>query len=551
MIQQERNIVDRKSITGFLLIALVIILYPWYMSIVSPSIPNESTPDKINGTKSDQRKSSDNSSVLIESINDVDSNLESKQLTIESDLYSIKMLNKNGGSFVDYKLNNYKKYDSTIVNLIDPTENNNLILKFVSMDGERISLDKNWEILSNQRKITISDKEEILEFRTLYQNKLIKKIFTFYPNSYKIGLEVVFNDPNVFISRGEFTLAWNGGLVATEKNYKSDYQEFRGYAYLGDELFGSKLKSGNTNSENQNGNTNWVAIRTKYFITSIMPSMPGLGATVGGRLSGDRPSYSVEIHNPLMNKNQFDLYIGPMDYNRIKSLDVGLENAMSLGWGFFKPIGRLITWTLKTMHSVIPNYGIVVILFAFLIKLLLNPLSVKQFKSQRKMQEIQPRLQEIKRKYKNDTTKLSRAQMQLFKDSGYNPASACLPLFLQMPILIAVFTVFRTTVDFRGAPFFGWISDLSAPDTLFTLAGIPINILPFFMGGTMFLQQKMMSANNNDPQQKTIMYVMNAVFLVLFYSFPSGLNLYYAVFNILSIAQQSYMGVGQLNSSTK
>ena len=261
--------------------------------------------------------------------------------------------------------------------------------------------------------------------------------------------------------------------------------------------------------------------------------MPGLGATIGGKLSGDRPSYSVEIHNPVMNKSQFDLYIGPMDYIRIKSLDVGLENAMSLGWGIFKPIGRLITWTLKTMYSVIPNYGIVVILFAFLIKLLLNPLSVKQFKSQKKMQEIQPRLQEIKRKYKNDT------------------ASACLPLFLQMPILIAVFTVFRTTVDFRGAPFFGWISDLSAPDTLFTLAGIPINILPFFMGGTMFLQQKMMSANNSDPQQKTIMYVMNAVFLVLFYSFPSGLNLYYAVFNILSIAQQSYMGVGQLNTANK
>ena len=202
MIQQKRKIVDRKSITGFLLIALVIILYPWYMSIVSPSIPNESTPDKINDIKSEQIKSRDNSSVLVESINNKASNLESKQLIIESDLYNIKMINKNGGSFVEYKLNNYKKYDSTIVNLIDPKENNNLVLKFVSMDGERISLDKNWEILSNQRKITIGDKEEILEFQTFYQNKLIKKIFTFYPNSYKIGLEVVFNDPNVFISRG-------------------------------------------------------------------------------------------------------------------------------------------------------------------------------------------------------------------------------------------------------------------------------------------------------------------------------------------------------------
>ena len=165
----------------------------------------------------------------------------------------------------------------------------------------------------------------------------------------------------------------------------------------------------------------------------------------------------------------------------------------------------------------------------------------------KKMQEIQPKLQKIKEKYKNDTQKLSKAQMQLFKDSGYNPASSCLPLFLQMPILFAVFTVFRTTIDFRGAPFFGWITDLSVPDTLFSLGGLPINILPFFMGATMFLQQKMMSPNSSDPQQKTMMYAMNGVFLILFYTFPSGLNLYYSVFNLLSIAQQKYMGVGKVN----
>ena len=155
---------DRKSITGFLLIALVIILYPWYMSIVSPSIPDENNTDKINDKESEQVELGDNSSISIKPSNDKSSDLKSKQIIIESDLYTIKMLNKNGGSFVEYKLNNYTKYDSTIIDLIDPIENDNLLLKFISMDGERISLDKNWEILSNQKKITIGDSKEILEF---------------------------------------------------------------------------------------------------------------------------------------------------------------------------------------------------------------------------------------------------------------------------------------------------------------------------------------------------------------------------------------------------
>ena len=104
-------------------------------------------------------------------------------------------------------------------------------------------------------------------------------------------------------------------------------------------------------------------------------------------------------------------------------------------------------------------------------------------------------------------------------------------MLLQMPILISFFTVFRSTIEFRGAPFFGWITDLSAPDTLFTVAGFPINILPFLMGITMFLQQKLMAVPGSGGQQKMMMYFMNVFFLFLFYTFPSGLNLYYSVFN--------------------
>jgi len=157
------------------------------------------------------------------------------------------------------------------------------------------------------------------------------------------------------------------------------------------------------------------------------------------------------------------------------------------------------------------------------------------------MQAVQPEILKLKERYKNDPQKLNRATMALYKDRGVNPMGGCLPLLLQMPILISFFTVFRSTIEFRGAPFFGWITDLSSPDTLATVGGFPLNVLPVLMGGTMFLQQKLMAAPGGGGQQKMMMYFMNVFFLFLFYSFPSGLNLYYSVFNILSIVQQKYL----------
>ena len=235
------------------------------------------------------------------------------------------------------------------------------------------------------------------------------------------------------------------------------------------------------------------------------------------------------------------MYVGPQDYKIINGLGVGLEKTMNLGWALFRPLGRLITWSLTKMYAIIPNYGLVVIIFAVLVKLLLNPLTKQSFVSNKKMQALQPEIQKLKEKFKNDPQKANRAQMQLFKDRGVNPMGGCLPLLLQMPILISFFTVFRSTIEFRGAPFFGWITDLSAPDTLMTVAGLPINILPVLMGGTMFLQQKLMATPGAGGQQKFMLYFMNVFFLFLFYSFPSGLNLYYSVFNVLSIVQQKYL----------
>ena len=467
--------------------------------------------------------------------------LPSQTINIKTNLYDLELSNKNGGSFVSYSLYKYKDHNGNLVNLIDALNSDNLTLGFVSVDGDQISLNRNWSTFNTPRSITVNNDKKKLKFSTVYQGKTLQKIFTFYPDKYNIDVDIVFDDPSSFISRNQYTLGWSGGLPPTEKNTSNDFQFFEGFASLGGEHMGTKPKKGKLSEENQKGSTLWSAIKTKYFISAIVPEQAGIAARVESELIEKRPIYSTEITQTTSSTNIFTLYLGPLDYNNLKEFGVGLESNVDLGWALFRPIGQLISWLLSKMYAIIPNYGLVVIVFAFLIKLLLNPLTVKTFESTRKMQSLAPEINKIKEKYKSDPQKMSRAQMELYKSSGANPMGGCLPMLIQMPILVSVFSIFRSKIEFRGAPFFGWISDLSVPDTLVEFGGFPINILPVLMGSTMFIQQKMMAAPNADANQKTMMYVMNVFFLFLFYSFPSGLNLYYFVFNLLSIIQQKYL----------
>ena len=157
------------------------------------------------------------------------------------------------------------------------------------------------------------------------------------------------------------------------------------------------------------------------------------------------------------------------------------------------------------LYGFIPNYGVVVVLFAVLIKLVTYPLMAKQLRSSKKMQEISPLMNQIKIKYKNNPTLQQQKMAALFQENKINPLAGCLPLLIQMPVLMSVFMVFRNTIEFRGESFFLWINDLSAADTLFTFGGIPINILPFLMAGSMYYTMKLSSASQpagGDPHKK-------------------------------------------------
>ena len=529
---------DRQSLLAFLLIGIIIVFYPWYMNLVAPIDSDLSTEYTVENKP--LGNTVETPSTPKPQRSKAKTTTEAKIFNIKSDLYDLKISNKNGGSVVSYSLYKFNNHEGELVNLVDDINSDNLLLGFISIDGDKTLLNQNWSSPNSNSLLSVDRGQKSLTFTTDYQGQTLKKVFTFYPNTYNIDIDVIFDDPSKFISRNQYSLSWSGGLPPTEKNISNDFQFFEGFASLGGEHMGTKPKKGKVSEDSQKGTTLWSAIKTKYFIAAIIPDSPGIAARVKSELLDKRPVYETEITQNTTSSNNFTLYLGPLDYNNLKAFDVGLESNVDLGWALFRPIGQLISWLLSKMYAIIPNYGLVVILFAFLIKLLLNPLTVKTFESTRKMQALAPEINKIKEKYKNDPQKMSRAQMELYKSSGANPMGGCLPMLIQMPILVSVFSIFRSKIEFRGAPFFGWINDLSVPDTLVELGGFPINILPVLMGSTMFIQQKMMAAPNADANQKTMMYVMNAFFLFLFYSFPSGLNLYYFVFNLLSIIQQKY-----------
>ncbi|MGC9361398.1 MAG: membrane protein insertase YidC, partial [Candidatus Syntrophosphaera sp.] len=261
------------------------------------------------------------------------------------------------------------------------------------------------------------------------------------------------------------------------------------------------------------------------------------------------PAFVIDSwdRNPSYNWSQsFLIFAGPADYDILKSYDISrLELIPERGPSWLRWLANAIAWLLKFLHSFIPNYGIVIIIFSILLKIILYPLTHKIMDANLKMQRIQPQVQEIQAKYKNDPKTMQAELSKLYKETGASPLSGCLPLLLQMPIIFALYSVLRYTIDMRNAKFVGWLKDLSEPD--------PYLILPILMAVFMILQSLMtrpkkaalekMDEKQQAMQQSTklMTWVMPVVLFFIFKGLPSGLVLYYTVFNILTVAHQYYL----------
>jgi YidC/Oxa1 family membrane protein insertase len=237
----------------------------------------------------------------------------------------------------------------------------------------------------------------------------------------------------------------------------------------------------------------------------------------------------------------YTLFIGPKKMSLLRSMGNQMQDIME--FGFWRWICVLLVPTLDFFYSIIPNYGIAIILLTILVRIIFWPLTHKSTAGMKKMQEIQPKLKEIQAKFKNDPTKLQQETWACYRENKVNPLSSCLPMLIQIPVFIALFMVLRSAVELRYASFL-WISDLSEPENLF--AGmIPVigslNILPILMAATMALQTYLTPTAGDPRQQKMMLIMMPAMMLFMFYGFPAALSLYWTVSQILSIVQMLMM----------
>jgi YidC/Oxa1 family membrane protein insertase len=372
-------------------------------------------------------------------------------------------------------------------------------------------------------------------------------------------LSIEITDAKDLVEGYHYVLVWPSGLNSTEKHLKDEMSDTKAYTYIGDELIDLDVKEELYQAkEEKDRDISWAALRTKYFAVALIPrTAPARGVRLSGTTTTARDfdasvtrlkTYAMALSMPLgrqeTTRHDFDVYAGPLVYENMKALGANLQEMMNLGWGPIRPFSKIILWSLVALRKIVPNYGLVIIIFSILVKIILHPLTKKSYESMKQMQVLQPKMAELREKYGNDAQKLNTEMLKMYQEFGVNPLGGCLPMLLQMPLLYALFVVFRSTIEFRQAPFFGWMSDLSAPDTVFSLPftipfyGNGVNVLPILMGVTMFIQQKM---SVTDPKQKAMIYLMPVMFTLIFNNLPSGLNLYYALFNIFSIIQQKWV----------
>jgi len=377
----------------------------------------------------------------------------------------------------------------------------------------------------------------------------LTKVFTFMPDSYVMDMEIRIDNISQQPLTDQIGVSFYFQPYVTqggeESSYNvsqlSHYEKGTGTILDWDDLQKKEIVL--------KAPIDWAGYENNYFIQAIMP-VEESGYQIIPRILDEKTRFLqvVYLTDPFLlpggqsKSIKMRLYVGSKELNQLDKAGHNLSKAVDYGWFTFlaKPLLHVLNW----VYGYVRNYGVAIILLTIFIKLIFWPLTQKSYESMQKMKKIQPKIAQVREKYKNDREKLNQELMGLYKTYKVNPMGGCLPMVLQIPVFFALYRMLNGAVELRHEPFIWWINDLTAPDRL--NIGIPIPylgglpILTLLMGASMFIQQKM-TPTGGDPRQEQIMLLMPVVFTVFFINFPSGLVLYWLVNNVLSIAQQYWI----------
>ncbi|MYB90227.1 MAG: membrane protein insertase YidC [Rhodothermaceae bacterium] len=555
---------DRDTIIAVVLITAIMIV--WMMMMPSPPPPEpveevteqpmEEVTQPPNGSQEEQ---------FVPDLANVPATATpaqtAREITVETDLYTAR-LSDLGATLKSFELKEYFKYDQVSrVQLIDSTSPGAISVGFQSPGARNIDTRT---ILFTQHDSTDTinavQSPATVVFEAAIGSGRLRLTYTFTPGDYEVGLEVAHFNAAGFQTAEGYELVWNGAIPFSEDvDYrKEEVNKVGAYARSGNDVEGINLQRDQVADRTLRGNVSWVGVKNKYFGAVVLADDPAREAELLGERLGevDDPEVTVDFRASLFvgppdeAPDTYRIYLGPLEYRKISRYD-GVYGMVDYGWDAFEWMTRPLAIAVFIpvfgfLSSIIESYGLVIIVFCLLIKVVLLPLTLSSYKSMAKMRELQPKMQEIKEKYPDNPQKQQEATIKMYRESGTNPLGACLPMLLQYPIIIALWQFLQQSIEIRQQGFL-WAPDLSAPDVILNLSfAIPfygdfVAGFTILMGLSMIVQMRMQATPASGPQAKIFMYMMPVMIFVFFNRLPSGLSLYYFCFNVFSAVQQQFI----------
>ena len=540
----EENRNDPLTFIGFLLISIIIMF--WYYSNQSIPAIVENDAEIIENTISEDELLIDNKPKEIKKENKYD--FEQKKIVLENDKIYLEIDTKGA--------------NITLLNLKEYTNYNDESLMLVDLDNSSLNI----SLPDNQNSRIIDSKDIIFDSDILEENKKIKLtgyisdddsieiIYNLDNDSFMLDYQLKFNGFQTYQNQNDFYISW---IKDSFRNSKSlDYENRYTALSYGFEDEKDSYLSITGSSDKIIDDVNWISYREHFFSSILMfedkldkiqifsenlASIDELEKKYTKRFSTIIP---IEINNST---SDFRFYFGPTDYDSLKEYNIGIENSVPVGWGIFGWINTFIFFPLFSFLTKYFSYGISIIVLTIIVKILIAPITYKQYLSQAKMKVLKPEIEEINEKYKDDPMKRQQETMSLYTRSGANPMAGCLPALAQMPIFFALFVFFPAAFSLRQKSFL-WADDLSSYDSILDfgfyipLYGDHISLFPILASVAIFFYTKMTTGGQMMPASQTggvnmklIMYLMPLMMLFFFNNYASGLSLYYFVSNLLTI----------------
>ena len=540
---------EKRTLLAVLLTAVVWIALYFVMG-PKPAEQNDQDPivqtDTVQDTKSVDSKDHKDIKRAAQRISvNIGKDLKEETINIQTEKFAFTLTNK--GALISKV--NYIERDIELTHNENPFNSNGYFDFPIHLSEDEFFNGNN--LNSDNWKIERAD-DKMVQFAmtmTVDGNPIkIEKIYRFTDNGYDFTVDYRFiniSRNSVKFNNGKIIFS-SSDVLGPDLDYSKYYNLITGIYSIDDSYSQNTKGSGFFTKvgelKRETGNVEYVGVMSRYFLLIMIPQdFTGTEMIFDNREhTGYRTGMYVAMNEILPGNDltkSFRVYLGQKDKKELKAVDPKIAKASDV-WAIIEPIRYFVIWCLLSINSVVGNLGWSLIIFSILTKIVFMPLTQKSTDSMKKMQEIAPQLKKLQEKYKGKPELLQQETVKLYKENKVNPLGGCLPLLLQMPFFFGLYSGLISSIDLWNAEFMFWIKDLSMPDTIYTISGFEIVVLPIFMTITTVIQQRQTMVDTGNQQQKMLMYMMPVILLFVFWRMPSGLVLYWFLQNLYQIMHQ-------------